>query len=235
MIYLLITSLFLGQSPELKFPDKIVGRPGQFVELKPSSTNGKVVKYFVVTPGLEAIPSGLLKDPTSTIVQAQYPGVYVVYGFTASGDVPSDPVKIEVQIGQNPNPNPIPPNPPTPVPPDSQDALLEVLGPIWGALNEPNKIENAKTLSQYYRKVAEIYQDTSFITVGQAFQKIQSTRSSMLPNSALVFLRDAIGAELNKIMPRDPTTLLNDELRKKASEQYLRMAGLVEKLIAGSN
>lgn len=235
MNHLIIALLLLGQSdqPLIKYDAPFTGRAGMPVIIKPSQSNVKVVKYFPVTPGIEVIPAGLLRDETATIAFAENNGTYEVYAYGAKGDIPSDPVKITITIGNKPGPVPVPPNPsPTPTP-DGPDEFLQVLGPIWGALNEPNKIENAKKISKTYRQIAQIYLDTSFITHGQASDKAKQVLAANVPVGVLVDLREQIGLKMNESLPKDKTTILNDELRKKLSSEFNRMANLIDILVAG--
>lgn len=225
----LILLAFL-QQPKVEFQSPISGRVGQYVVIKPTQLSGKAVKYFTSSPGLEVFPSDLLADKTATVVSSVLPGKYTLIAYTALGDIPSDPALIEVIIG-NPSPNPVPPSPPSPPQPQPEnDPLMDSLLAIWGALEEPNKAQSRDKLAQVYRQTASIYRDTSFATVGQAFQRSKEISRSLLPDSALNSLRVRIGEELKRVVPVDPSMPLTQDLRASVAFQLDRMAKLVDSL-----
>ncbi len=226
----LLTLLALFQQPKVEFPTTIQGQPGAFVVIKPTQLNGKVVKYFTASPGLNLFPPGLLADKTATVVTANLPGRYTIYGFTALADEPSDPVAIELVIG---NPGPVvPPKPVDPVKPDLpvNDPLFDALQAIWGALNEPGKSDSKKALVNSYRQIAQVYKDPAFLTLGQAFQKSIEISRATVPNNALKEIRARIGEELNSGLPKDPNAVLTQDLRDLAVSRLNRAADLLEKL-----
>ena len=162
---MMLTLLLLvaNQQPKVEFPATIQGQPGAFLVIKPTQLSGKVVKYFTNSPGLNLFPPGLLADKTATVITANLPGRYTIYGFTALGDEPSDPVAIELVIG---NPGPVvPPKPVDPSKPDLpvNDPLFDALQAIWGALDEPGKIASKKALVNSYRQIAQVYKDPAFL------------------------------------------------------------------------
>jgi hypothetical protein len=230
MISTLIATLLLGQSPVLEFKNPVVAQPGQFILIKPSSTNGKRVKYAGVSPGISIFPPDQLADKTATVCIANMPGKYILHAATAVGDEPSEIVEIQVFVGSVPNPGPKPPGPIPPVPPDVTDELLEVLRPIWGALNEPLKDQKRDKLVKVYQDIAAVYRDESFITAHQAFLRSVDIRKSSLADGDLAQLRSRIGEELNVVLPRDPSTVLSAEIRKRCADQYDRMAKLIATL-----
>lgn len=221
--------LALAQQPKVEFPAQFSGRVGQYVVVKPSKLEGKTVKYFPLSPGLEVFPSELLSDKTATVVSSVLPGRFTLIAYTALGDIPSDPASIEIVIG-NPSPNPVPPMPNPPAPTPNEDPLLESLLPIWGALDEPNKLQSKDKLVRVYRQSAAIYRDPGFSTVGQAFQRSKEISRSLIPDSALNSLRVRIGEELKRTAPVDPAMPLTQDLREKVASQLDRMANLVESL-----
>jgi len=222
----LILLAFL-QQPKVEFQSPIAGRVGQYVVIKPTQLNGKAVKYFTSSPGLEVFPSDLLADKTATVVSSVLPGKYTLIAYTALGDIPSDPALIEVIIG-NPSPNPTPPSPPQPQP--ENDPLMDSLLALWGALEEPNKLQSRDKLAQIYRQSAAVYRDPAFASVGQAFQRSKEISRSLLPDSALNSLRVRIGEELKRVVPVDPSMPLTQDLRGSVASQLDRMAKLVESL-----
>ena len=231
MTAMLTLLLLVGnQQPKLTFPATIQGQPGAFVIVKPTQLDGKSVKYFSSSPGLNIFPPGLLSDKTATVITANLPGRYTLYGYTAIADEPSDPAVIEIVIG---NPGPVvPPKPVDPVKPDLpvNDPLFDALQAIWGALSEPNKIENKKALISSYRQIAQIYRDPAFVTLGQAFQRSIEISRATIPNNALKEIRARIGDEMNSGLPKDPNAVLTQDLRDLAISRLNRAADLLEKL-----
>jgi hypothetical protein len=227
--------LIANQQPKLIFPARLQGLPGSFIVVKPIQIDGKSVKYFTPSPGLNLFPADLLSDKTATVATANLPGKYLVYGYTALGDIPSDPASIEIIIG-DPGPTPFPPKPPAPNPPDPDptpsptDPLSEALEAIWGALDEPNKVQSKAKLAQVYRESAKVCKDPAFLTVGQAFARSKEIGKATLPDSSLSSLRSRISEELRSVVPIDPSVILSAELRAKIASQLDRMANLVESL-----
>jgi hypothetical protein len=139
-------------------------------------------------------------------------------------------VAIELVIG---NPGPVvPPKPVDPVKPDLpvDDPLFDALQAIWGALDEPGKIDNKKTLVKSYRQIAQVYKDPAFLTLGQAFQRSIEISRSSLPSNALISIRARIGEELNSGLPKDANAVLTQDLRDLAVSRLNRAADLLEKL-----
>lgn len=101
-----------GQTIEM--PATFTGAPGQFIAVRPTKTDGKIVQYFPLDNGLSVFPAALLNDTTATVVTAVKPGKYRLLAYTALADKPSLPVIVTVVVGDG-NPEPIPPMPiPTP-------------------------------------------------------------------------------------------------------------------------
>jgi len=109
---LALVLLLCGQTIEI--PEKISGVPGQFIPVRPTKTDGKIVQYYPIDEGLSVFPAALLADTTATVVTSVKPGTYRLLAYTAVGDKPSAPVVVTIIIG---NGGPIPPLPPPPPPP----------------------------------------------------------------------------------------------------------------------
>lgn len=231
-MYILSLFLLFNADPELKFVSPILSAPGQFISIRPSSTSGKVVKYVAIDPGLSVFPSNLLTDQSATVIVAQMPGRYRVLAYTAIGDIPSDPVMITLEIsGNGPLPPVVPPKPGPDSTPD--DPLTATISGIFGALTEPNKESNLKTLGSFYRQCAKLYKDPAFLNVGQVFTASRKLSESMLPNSVLRPVREKFGAELNMDFPADANSVLTDELRLKVAVKLERLAKVIDQVLAG--
>lgn len=122
----LILALF-GQNIEM--PATVTGDPGQFIAIRPTKTDGKIVQYFPLDAGLSVFPAALLNDTTATVVTAVKVGRYRLLAYTALGDKPSLPVIVTVVVGDGkPEPIPVPPVPPMPVPVPTPKIDDEVYG-----------------------------------------------------------------------------------------------------------
>ena len=109
---LVLIPALCGQNIEM--PATFTGAPGQFIAVRPTKTDGKIVQYFPLDNGLSVFPAALLNDTTATVVTAVKPGKYRLLAYTALADKPSLPVIVTVVVGDG-NPEPIPPVPvPTP-------------------------------------------------------------------------------------------------------------------------
>jgi hypothetical protein len=93
-------------TPTITLPEKLQGN--YFVVIR-ANTNGKVVKWMVLDPGADLLPSDVVANPLACVLIGA-PGVYRVRAYTALGDTPSDWAECVATIG-----TPVPPQPP-PVP-----------------------------------------------------------------------------------------------------------------------
>jgi hypothetical protein len=99
----------------LLVPTTVSGEPGDFIRIT-ATTNGKVVKWYVVDKGLKIFPAELLIDTKTAVVSSNKPGKYRVLAYTALADDASDPAVCTVEV-VGPVPPPVPPGPtPGPVP-----------------------------------------------------------------------------------------------------------------------
>lgn len=127
---LALVLLLCGQTIEM--PEKITGIPGQFIPVRPTKTDGKVVQYYPIDDGLSVFPASLLADTTATVVTSVSPGRYRLLAYTAVGDKPSVPVVVTIIIGGGPVP-PTPPVPPGPQPtPPGPQPLPKIDDAVYG-------------------------------------------------------------------------------------------------------
>lgn len=104
-----------GAAPALTLPAEVKGEPGEFVALE-AATDGKVVRFVALDPGLNRFPPALLVSCKAAVFTARLPGRYRVLAYTAVADEPSEEVICTLVIG-DPKPVPPGPTPPGPVPP----------------------------------------------------------------------------------------------------------------------
>ena len=129
--------------PSLTLPDKVEGDVGTFIKIT-AQTNGSHVRWVAIDKGLAVFPAEMLKDSLSTVVMSSAPGEYRMLGYTAVGDIPSDPVTTMVVVhGAQPPPAPAPAPAPAPQPSNltAQKVLVYVItdaskpvDPKWNAI-----------------------------------------------------------------------------------------------------
>lgn len=152
--------LFAGQTD---FPDQKID-VGVLVEIKPTGSPSKFVRYVSQSPGLVVVPPEKAKDPSACLAVAIAPGVYSIQVLTASADVVNEPKYFRVTAGgklpgPGPTPGPGPAPGPTPGPGpgpinpvDPTDEIFQALAGIVGGLGEPNQKANLAKLSAVYAK-----------------------------------------------------------------------------------
>ncbi len=99
-----------ADAPSLKLPASLNGDTNDFIQIA-ADTNGNVVVWRVVDPGLKLFPTNLLRDTKTAVVTSGTPGKYRVWAVTALGGVPSEIAECVVVVG-----TPVPPPPPPPGP-----------------------------------------------------------------------------------------------------------------------
>lgn len=213
--------------PTIKIPSEITGKPGQFIEVK-AETDGKVVRYFTFDQGLNIFPSALLSDKKATVCTATVPGKYRLLAYTAIGDNPSDPVMVTINIvGDVPAPVP-PPVPPAPVPPAPTDPFTNAIQAIYGALQEPDASKNKDILADVYRQAATLAQDGRLRTIGELYLMIRQGSKKVLPESALITVRERISQELSSQLPIKADTELTPVIRGDCERMFSRVAAVLE-------
>ena len=211
MIYLAI--LVLGQT--LEFPTEFKGDPGQFVTIKPTKTDGKMVQYYAIDPGLSVFPAALLVDPTATVVSAVQPGSYRLLAWTAVADKPSPASLIRVSIGKV--------NPPMPTPPI--DSLQLDIQSIYAALNEPDKDETRRSMVQVYKTCGE--KSKTATSVNDLFLRLQE-QTKKLPQGKLLPIRQRISSEIEKIVGTDPDAQLTPQQQNALADLFHRTSVYLE-------
>lgn len=109
-ILLLSAGWLSAAPPVVTLPATVSGDVSAFVLVKAGVTDAKAVKFLPLDAGLSVFPSGLLNDPTVTVVVASKPGRYRILAFAGNADGASEPVLTTVVIGgavPPPDPKPI--------------------------------------------------------------------------------------------------------------------------------
>lgn len=209
---LLVTLLAMCQTME--FPSEFRGEPGQFVTVKPTKTDGKIIQYYSIDPGLSVFPANLLVDPTATVVSAVQPGNYRLLAWTAIADKPSPASLIRVSIGKV--------DPPMPI-----DSLQLDIESIYAALNEPDKATTRSTMAQVYRACGE--KSKTATTTNDLFLKLQA-ETQKIPQGKLVPIRRRITTEIEKIVGSDPDIQLTSQQQKALGDLFYRVYVILEGL-----
>lgn len=206
---ILCVLLAIGQT--MDFPSEFKGEPGQFITVKPNKTDGKIVQYYSIDPGLSVFPANLLVDPTATVVSAVQPGNYRLLAWTAVADKPSPASLIRVTIGKVEPPMPI-------------DSLQIDLESIYAALNETDKDETKEAMIRVYRVCADKAKNAT--TVNDLFLKLQN-ETQKLPQGKLVAVRRRISTEIDKIVGSDPDAHLTVQQQKALFDLFNRVCAIL--------
>jgi len=158
-LLLLLMCAALCLPADLKLPDKVTGDPGTFIKI-PATTNGSVVKWVSLDPGLAMFPVELLKD-TKTAVVTGPAGSYRVLAYTSDATGPSDPAFCTVVVGT-------PPTPPTPPP----DAFTQAVQAAYAQETDPNKAQYVAWVASTYRNAGSLL--TQGVTVGDLYASLHN-------------------------------------------------------------
>lgn len=145
ILLLLAAAPLYAAPPTLTLPPEVTGDVAAFVVVK-AKTDGKVVKFVALDPGLNVFPAELLSDPTATVVTSARAGRFRLLAYTGTADGPSEPAVCAVVIGGSTVPPPLPPpdKPPPDNPPPPATLFFLVIRPDGPASPEFTKtMENA--------------------------------------------------------------------------------------------
>jgi hypothetical protein len=225
MLHIVLMCVVLARTdpalPTLKLPAEVKAQPATISELR-ADTNGKVVVWVVLTPGLSVrtVDGGrvlLFTGPT---------GRYECLAYTALADVPSEPARCVIVIGDappGPGPNPKPPNPP----PDVLRAKLKAAFDSDSA-DPAQKREQAKDLAALYRAAAKLAEDSAVPTSGELLRRVRDAAGTLIGPDALKEVRRIVGGELAALLPTDAA--LTDTQRTTAAALFRKLAAILEEL-----
>jgi hypothetical protein len=115
------------QGQTLELPNEVKGQVGQFLRV-PAKTDGTIVQWYSLDPGLNVFPVDLLKDSKTAVIVGTKEGRFRLMAYTALKDTPSLPAVCVIVIGDAPDPGPTPtppgPTPPPPIPGDGLKVLI---------------------------------------------------------------------------------------------------------------
>lgn len=180
--------------PTLTLPDSVSGDPGAFIKVV-ATTNGKEVRWYSASKGLNVFPAELLKDSRSTVVTGTSPGSYTLLGYTALGDVPSDPAMTVIVINGPPAPEP------TPVPDPAPAPTTNLADRVWNA--RTLYTGDAASLKSGAAKFATVYTNAaltatdigSIVTSTVTATGVAFPGDSVLPWASML---DAVRDDLNQ-------------------------------------
>jgi hypothetical protein len=131
---LLLATVATAEPPVVTLPKEVTGEVSAFVVVKATVVGAKAVKYLPLDDGLSVFPSGLLSDPTVTVVVASKAGRYRVLAYSGNADGPSEPTTTTLVIGGAVAPPPKEKDPDPPVTPILTAKFLVVVRPA-GPIN----------------------------------------------------------------------------------------------------
>ena len=194
----------------VKIPAKINATPGRIIVITAETTN-KEVRWHCYSKDADLIA---IQGTKTVHFASNKPGIYLIVCWTAEGDVPSNLAECLVTIDP-----PIPPDP-----------LRELLKEAYSNDTNSGKDEARKTLILIYKKaLITTVPDKSIITAEQLLTILHNTAQTLL-NDNISAIRRILANEFNTKFPSEPKLILNEEIRKTISKEFLRIIKLLEEL-----
>lgn len=233
--FLFLFESTVALSQEVNLPKEIKGQVGNFIQVQ-ADTKGKV-RWVALDAGLNVFPTELLRDTRVAVVTSLKPGKYRLLAYTAKGDEPSAPAIVEILITGNsvdpvvpPRPNPPTPNPnPNPNPPPV-DPLVKSLQQAYQQERGDLKDGLRLKLIEVYRYGLDQIRDGNYQQLVGFYTAVATKRASLIKDSEFTQVRFAIQTELDKVLPRNPGLILDDDLKKKITQQFSRVVKALESL-----
>jgi hypothetical protein len=218
----------LWAAVKLKVPERVTGEPGAFLVVK-ADTDGTACRWLALDAGLNVFPPDMLTDKRATVVTAHRAGRYRLLCYTAVGNEPSEPALCLIVVGEpGPEPGPGPGPGPGPEPPAPTDPLTKAVQAAYDADAGPEKKRQKDALAALYRQAVKTAEDQSLKTAADLLGILQKARQSLLPDAALLPLRQVISKELNAALGTKPDAALDADMRKKAAEAFGKIAAALE-------
>lgn len=200
--------------PAVVLPAEVSALPGRIVRLT-ATTEGKLVRWQLATDDADLVP---FPDGKTALFCSPKPGRYVVFAWTATGDVPSEAAKCVIVVGE---PQPIPP--PKPI-----DNLAAEFSKLLAADTTAEKLAHLKQLAALYREAASFADNPDVKTAGDLAGRIRTAANSLIPADALVAIRKRIAEEIAKELSADGEAALDAATRRKAAALFIRIATSLE-------
>ena len=207
-------ALVFGQ---LTLPSEIRGEVAGFVTVS-AITEGKLVRFLALDPGLNVFPSNLLADQKSSVVSAAVPGRYRLLAYSSVGDIPTAPATATIIIGQAPGPDPGP----------QPDPLANSLRAILGGLQEQGQADQLARLITLYRDGVAVANDPAIKTTEALYQALVAKRKTAgVRDGALSAVRERLALEWAAALGTADVPL-SDVLRDRAAKLCARIAAALE-------
>lgn len=212
----------MATAVDLKVPEKVEGDPVTFIVIK-GETDGKVIKFKPLDPGLSIFPASELKDQKTAVVIAKEAGEYRLAAVTGKGDEVSEISIIKVVIGK-PKPKPDPVNPVDPVDP-ADPQLVKLLQEAYD--KEPaGEKEALRLLKALYSGAAE---DQFLASVGSwksLHEAMGKAAQTLKVSGRLKGVQKECSAHLQrkKVPAPTSTATLDAAGRKLASQEFKALA-----------
>lgn len=221
-VCLLTPTWAAAQGVPFSVPEKVEGKPGEFVTVT-AVTEGKTVRWLVMDPGLQLFPSELLRDSKTAVVIGQQAGRYRLAVYTAINGEPTPPIICTVILG---GPGPIPPQPPGPTPPPAPADLVAKLQAAFTADAAPVAQKQAALtlLCGLYQAMVPHCDSKDLKTVGDLLTDLKAVAAKMIVPGALTTVRQVIATEIATALGTTPATVLDDANRAKAKDVFNRIA-----------
>ncbi len=228
---LVVAGSLLAAPPSLVLPEKVTGKPGQFISIA-AQTAGKNVAWMVIDEGLHLFPPELLKDSKTAVVVAERIGQYRVVAVTAVADeisnltfcrvIVSDKVITEEEAA-------LPVVPPAKLILNQGDSLLLSLQRAYTSDPDGQKEQRLKDLQVVYASLATATtHDLKLVDTNEVFALLRMATLKVMPDTALPFLRRTLDAETGKVIPT--LVVLNAGKRAELSKWFTRVAETLRNL-----
>jgi len=181
------------------------------------------INWIRTSNDYDLIPS---ESSKSAYFSAPKTGTYIVLCFSAltkdGKALPTEPTRVVVAVTEG---GKLPEKPDDIIPsPDDKpvvDALANDLAAAYNASDETHKAENKAKLAKAYNDCAAA--SAKFTGTAEAlYNELGKIMDSNLQRIALKSLRERVGEELNKILPRDGSQEVTAETAKKAADLFKR-------------
>jgi hypothetical protein len=194
-----------GQAAEVKVPAEVKLKVGRLGKIEATATDPKQIRWINLSPDLDVIESETGRYATVLPVKA---GTYKIALYSDAGGPPS----YCVIVAGDPPP-PVPPDPPIPPPLSALGkALKDAAAASPGTAAE--KAAHMAALAALYRNAPAMLDKVK--TAGQLMAVLLEARKPLVPDGAILPVRQVIAAELAKVLPSDPAAPYGDPARVKA-------------------
>lgn len=200
-----------GPVPKVEVAAEASAPAGRIVVLK-AETACAVVRWATAADGVDLVP---FPDGKTALFCSPTPGRFVVFAWTAAGDVPSDAARCVVVVGgPKPEPKPGP----------TLAAELQALA----AADPTADRGQVLALAGVYREAVKLASLPDVTTAGDLAGRVRAAAQTAVGPNALVPVRTRIAAELAWTLPSDGSAALDAVTRKAAADVFTDIATALE-------